>query len=147
MPFFGDHAASSYAWSRPPSRSWRWTWRGDARAAGSGVGLASGARRPGTAVRAVRVVLADVLAPHPFALAPVPEDDPIQARAPERADPAFADRVGPGRPERWADPAPAFGAEHPIARPGEAPVPIAERDRPLGPDLAPAERQGAGRLG
>jgi hypothetical protein len=46
VPLFGHHAASSYSWSKPPSRSRRRTSRGDARMAGRGVGAASGARRP-----------------------------------------------------------------------------------------------------
>jgi hypothetical protein len=58
---------------------------------------------PETAVWSVRVVVADILTQHPFQLAAVHDEDRVQALPAQRADRAFADRVGPGRPHRRAD--------------------------------------------
>ena len=66
---------------------------GDADVAGN-----AGVGRPlvQTAVRAVGVVVLDVLDKHGFEVAALEDEHPVEAFAPDGADHALADGVGPG---------------------------------------------------
>jgi len=97
VPVFGRHAATSYSWSNPPSRSRRRTSRGEARAARGGVGAASGALSPRTRCGRWAFVVTDILGHYPFKLAAMHDEHPVEALPPYTTDHTFADRVGPGR--------------------------------------------------
>jgi hypothetical protein len=80
-------------------------------------------------VRARRVVVLGVLAQDPFEVALAGDEQPVQAFAPDGADPALG--VGPGArcAEGRADHAHALGAEQVVERAGELDVAVPDEDR------------------
>lgn len=62
-------------------------------------------------MRPVAVVMIDVNAEHAFKLSPADDQDPVEAVAPDGANPALGERVRFRRPERRGDDFDPFASE------------------------------------
>ena len=96
---------------------------------------------------AVRVVVADVCLHRGLELTAGDDRDPVQAFAPERADPAFADRVGSGCPHGRLYHPQALRAEHLIERSCEERVSVVDQELPRAQGVAQLDGEVAGLLG
>jgi hypothetical protein len=81
------------------------------------------------AVRPRRGVVRGVLVPDPLEVALAEDQEPVQAFAPNRPDPALGTGPGAGCSDGRPDHAPSPGAEHVVAGAGELGVAIADRHR------------------
>ena len=99
------------------------------------------------AVRAMPVVMIDVLPQHCSEVAGSDDQEVVEAFAAQGADEAFCDRVRPGCPDRGVDDADVGAGEHGVERCGELAVPVADQEpEPVGA-VAEIQEQVAGLLG
>ena len=70
----------------------------------------------------------DVLGEHGLEMAAAEDEHPVEALAPEGADHALADGVGPGCPDRGLDDPDALGGEDGVEGSGELGVAIADEE-------------------
>jgi hypothetical protein len=78
----------------------------------------------------------DVVAQHPLEVPSSDDEEPVQALAPQGAEPTFHHGVGAGRSHRRADNLHALGAEDLIGGGGELGVPIVDQEPELRRALA-----------
>jgi hypothetical protein len=79
-------------------------------------------------VRALLVVMVDVLRKDPFEMAMAQNEQPIEAFGANRPYPAFRESVGPRRSDWRLDHSDAFGTEHLVKSGGELGVPVSDEE-------------------
>src|SRR5438034_1155209 len=80
------------------------------------------------AVRAMRVVVRDVVAQHPLQVLARDNQDPVQALTPDAADPALGVRLRPWRRDRSADYPDPLRTEDLVEGGGELAIAIADQE-------------------
>jgi hypothetical protein len=98
-------------------------------------------------VRAMSVVVLDVLLQHQRQVAWPGDQEVVEAFAAQRADEAFGDRVGPGCPYRAAEDADVGADEDRVEGGGELAVSVADQEPKFGDAVAEVDEQVAGLLG
>ena len=95
----------------------------------------------------VRVVVLDVLGEHGLQMAAAEDEHPVEALAPDGADHALTDGVGPGCPDRALDDPDALGGEDGVEGSGELGVAVADEELDRGRLVGEVHREVAGLLG
>jgi hypothetical protein len=139
------HATWSYSWIKPPSRSppqhldtcacWAW------------MPVPCGRILPQGPVRPVRVVVIDVLAKNQPQVPFTGDQHPVQALAAGTADPAFGDRIRPGRLDKCLDDPHADRGEYHVEGGGELGIPVSDQELQAVNVILEVHEQVAGLLG
>ena len=95
----------------------------------------------------VAVVVLGVLGQHGCGMPLVDDQDAVEELAPDAADEAFGDPVGPRCPDRRLDDPDVDGGEHRVERGGELGVAIADQESEAAPGVVEVHEQVAGQLG
>ena len=81
-----------------------------------------------SSVRAVLVVVADVLAKDHLQMTSADHEHPVKAFGSNRPDPAFCERIGPRRSDRRLDHPDALGSEHLVEAGRELGIPVPDQE-------------------
>jgi len=100
-----------------------------------------------TSVRALSVVVADILTKYSFEVTVAQNDEPVEAFGADRPHPSFRESVGPRRSNWRLDHPHSLGAEHLVETCGELGVPVSDEELDGAPLVNETTDQIASNLG